>query len=389
MDLTELLIVFDRTLANLKKLDDVWERAKTFMPQGPAVSTDPEYEDLRRAWADLLAGLPPIEGWTIVDELPDIVALGQALWGYAELGEPPLSVWAAIEKPGNDLAEYRYKLNRSRRMAVRDRLEQLVVSIESDLSILLEDVERDSSEVLSGEVRDRLAESFSEVERLMGDTSRQSDRWGDLNRHLSFGQGHDWHDIQEMDWPSVKSDVLAAGLTGVDPLPVPDVDLGFAATGRLTGTATSALPWDHLNEEGFERLLFDLLRNLENHQNVQWLQRTRAADRGRDLSCERVIHDGAGGVRTERVIVQAKHWKTKSIGVSEISTNVANMDLISPPIVRVLVFATSGTFTLDAVDWCERHNGKGVAPSIELWPHSRLESLLAAHPALVADHGLR
>ena len=122
---------------------------------------------------------------------------------------------------------------------------------------------------------------------------------------------------------------------------------------------------------------------------MQWLQRTRAADRGRDLSCERVIHDGAGGVRTERVVVQAKHWKTKSIGVSEISTNVANMDLISPPIVRVLVFATSGTFTLDAVDWCERHNGKGVAPSIELWPHSRLESLLAAHPALVADHGLR
>ena len=79
MDLTELLIVFDRTLANLKKLDDVWERAKTFMPQGPAVSTDPEYEDLRRAWADLLAGLPPIEGWTIVDELPDIVAWTGAL----------------------------------------------------------------------------------------------------------------------------------------------------------------------------------------------------------------------------------------------------------------------------------------------------------------------
>lgn len=65
------------------------------------------------------------------------------------------------------------------------------------------------------------------------------------------------------------------------------------------------------------------------------------------------------------------------------------MALISPPIVRVLVFATSGTFTLDAVEWSEKHNEKGVAPNIELWPHSRLESLLAAHPALVADHGLR
>ena len=389
MEMAELLRVFDRTAANLKKLEGVWSRAKSFMPDGPAAGTDPEYEDLRRSWMDLLEGLPPIEGWRIEDGLPDIDELGQDFLGWAEAGEFPWPVWAAIEKPGNDLAEYRYKFNKARRVAVRDRLQQLIMLIDSDLPILLDNVERTSSEVLAGDVRDRLVEAFSEVERLMGDSSRQSDRWNALYRHLHFGHGQDWHDIRELDWPSAKSDVIAAGRNDADPLPVPDIDLGYSAAKKLTGTATSALPWDLLSDEGFERLLFDLLQSLDGHQNVQWLQRTRAADRGRDLSCERVIEDGAGGIRTERVIVQAKHWQTKSVGLQEISSNVEYMRLIPPPVVRVLVFATSGAFTLDAIEWSERRNEEGNAPYIELWPHSRLESMLANHPELAASHGLR
>lgn len=99
--------------------------------------------------------------------------------------------------------------------------------------------------------------------------------------------------------------------------------------------------------------------------------------------------DGAGGVRVERVVVQAKHWLSKSVATAEIAANVAQMDLVVPPKVRVLVVATSGTFTLDGIEWTEAHNNKGIAPHVELWPHSRLESLLAARPALAAAHGLR
>lgn len=163
MELTELLTVFDRTAANLKKLEGIWERAKSFMPEGPAAGTDPEYEDLRRSWMDLLVGLPPIEGWAITDGLPDIDELGQSFLDWAEIGDLPWPIWAAIEKPGNDLAEYRYKFNKARRTAARDRLEQLIVIIDSSLPMLLKNVERNSSEILSGEVHDHLREAFSEV----------------------------------------------------------------------------------------------------------------------------------------------------------------------------------------------------------------------------------
>ncbi len=63
-----------------------------------------------------------------------------------------------------------------------------------------------------------------------------------------------------MDWPSVRPDVEAAARHDAGPLPVQDLDLGVAAGGTLTGTATSALPWDRLDDAGFERLLFDLLK---------------------------------------------------------------------------------------------------------------------------------
>lgn len=384
-----MLDALDRTAANLGKLEAIWARAESFIPKGPAAGSDPEYDDLRRSWRDLLPGLPKIDDWTITEELPDIDDLGRAFLDWSEVGEPAWPVFEAAEQPGKDLAEYRYRLNRARRRAGRERLDELTALLDSGLPILLADVERHSRDVLSGEPSDRLRAAVGEIERLMGETARQSNRWSDLHRHLSFGEGQDWHDIHEMDWPSVRSDVDAAGRADADPLPVPDIDLGVAAAGQLTGTATSALPWDRLDDTGFERLLYDLLRDLPNHQNVQWLQKTRAADRGRDLSCERVMQDGAGGTRTDRVIVQAKHWLSKSVGPAEVGGNVTNMALIPPPVVRVLVIATSGAFTGDAVDWVERHNEKATAPHVELWPHSRLEMLLAQRPALAAAHGLR
>jgi hypothetical protein len=58
-------------------------------------------------------------------------------------------------------------------------------------------------------------------------------------------------------------------------------------------------------------------------------------------------------------------------------------------VVRVLIIATSGRFTSDAVAWVELHNSLGTAPHIELWPDSTLETLLAQKPYLAAAHGLR
>ncbi|MET9462137.1 restriction endonuclease [Streptomyces canus] len=389
MELEELLRVMDRSAANLSKLEGVWERAQAFIPTAPSQGTHPEYEDLKRAWADLLPGLPPIDGWTITDELPDIAEMGQSFIDYLEIGEPPTSVHAAGERPGNDLNEYRYRLNRARRRAARGRLQELVSTVDVALPLVVHNVSRDSQSVLVNDHTEQIMIAVGEIERLLGDTTERTGRWADLHRHMRFSQGHDWHDICEFDWPSVRADIEAGALGDSDPLPIPDIDLGHAASGQLTGSATLALPWDRLNDDGFERLLYDLLRSIPEHQNVQWLMNTRAPDRGRDISFERVLRDGTGGVRNERIIVQAKHWRSKPVNAPAVNETVIAGKLWAPPLVHGIVIATSGRFSSDAVAWAERHNSEGVAPYIDLWPESRLETLLAQRPDIAAAHGLR
>jgi hypothetical protein len=65
------------------------------------------------------------------------------------------------------------------------------------------------------------------------------------------------------------------------------------------------------------------------------------------------------------------------------------MKLWGEPRVAVVVIATSGRFTTDAIQWIETHNASGQPPRIEMWPESHLEYLLASRPDLVADLGLR
>jgi hypothetical protein len=389
MDLEELLRAMDRTAANLSKLDSVWERAKPFIPTGPQRGSDPQCDDLRAAWADLLPGLPQIDGWTITEPLPDIDDMGQAFIDYLDIGEPPTTVLAAGDKPGADLAAYRYRLDRARRRAARRRLEQLVSTVDAALPLALVGTEQDAVKRLENEHTERIEIAIREIARLLGEDAKDIDRWWDLLRHMRFSQGHDWHDIVELDWPAVRAGIEAKSLGDSDPLPVPDIDLGQAASGNLTGAATLALPWGRLSDDGFERLLYDLLRDIPEHQNVEWLMQTRAPDRGRDLSMERVLQDGSGGVRMERVIVQAKHWLSRSVNAAAVSETATAGKLWGPPLVRGIVIATSGRFTADAVSWAERHNSEGNAPYIELWPDSRLETLLAQRPHIAAAHGLK
>jgi len=379
----------DRAAANLAKLEDLWQRAKPFLPDGPARGSHPEYDDLARAWKDLLAGLPPIDGWTITDELPDLDGLGAAFCDYFEIGEPPFSVYEAAEEPDRNIAEYRFRLHRARRRAARARLEELMTLIDGALPGLLDGVPRDSQEVLRSPAVGQITDAVREIERLMGDAAARTGRWQDLHRHLHFGQRHDWHDIREFDWPSVRPDVHSAAFADADPLPVPEIDLGQAAAGDLTGTATIALPWEQLDDAGFERLLYDLLRSIPEHHNVQWLTHTRAPDRGRDISLDRVLPTGPSGARIERVIVQAKHWRARSVGPREITDALTGVRLWEPPVVRGLIIATSGRFTTDAVAVHEHHNNTGAAPLIELWPDSALETHLAQKPHIAAAHGLR
>jgi hypothetical protein len=60
----------------------------------------------------------------------------------------------------------------------------------------------------------------------------------------------------------------------------------------------------------------------------------------------------------------------------------------NPPF-DILVMATSGRFTADAVAWVERHNSRGLRPSLELWNDAHLELLLNERPHLIRAFNLR
>jgi Restriction endonuclease len=119
------------------------------------------------------------------------------------------------------------------------------------------------------------------------------------------------------------------------------------------------------------------------------LMKTNAPDRGRDLSVYRVYTDPLGGTLRQRVIIQCKHWQSKSVGPSEIATLKEQMKMWEPPRVDVHVIPTSGRFTSDAVAIVEKQNHSDSALRIEMWPESHLERLLASRPAIIAEFGLR
>jgi hypothetical protein len=115
---------------------------------------------------------------------------------------------------------------------------------------------------------------------------------------------------------------------------------------------------------------------------------TRAPDRGRDLGVEQVSADPLTGTRRLRVILQCKKWR-KSLSPTECHAAVAPISLWEPPKVDLLIIATTGRFSEQAVQWIEKHNHVGNDPHIVMWPNSHLEMLLAGRGDLVEQFQLR
>jgi hypothetical protein len=196
-------------------------------------------------------------------------------------------------------------------------------------------------------------------------------------------------DIRSTDWPAVRKELEMLAYDAAEPLPVEHVDLGQLVRMKPKGVVGTGLNWSALDDEGFERLVFSIINSAQGYENAEWLMRTRAADRGRDLSVQRIREDSLSGPHRERLIMQCKHWLRKSVGDVDISEGLAKVVHWEPPIVDELIFVTSGRFTADAVSYVEKHNHAGKRPRIEMWPDSRLESLLAQRPGIVALFGLR
>ncbi len=389
----QVLEALEATEANLQKLEAVWSRIKALIPAGPYFGNDPEHENLRREYAEIVSAMPSIGGKKLSDTTLSLNEIGQARLDALEIDEirVTLSTEATVLRPEHDLAEYRYLLRKKRRELVGALLRRIMDGVDSQIRALLDAKPTRARDNASADedLLDALRSSVSQIDRLLGSSSTRPPRWGDLRRHVAFGQWKDVQDIDQLDWPVIRP-ALLEGLRGEhDPVPVPVASLDDLEALSAGAAVPTALAFEVLSAENFERLLFALVSLESGYENPEWLTKTNAPDRGRDISVQRVINDGLAGTRRERVIIQCKHWRETSVGVAEFATLKEQVLTWEPPRVDVLVIATTGRFTSDAVLSIERHNTEAKLPRLEMWPDSHMELLLARRPAIVAQFGLR
>ena len=372
---------FEATEANIAKLERLWSELESLVPSGISFGDDPDYDDKIHAYSLLLDALPMIDGWKPTMSPWTLNEIAQNRLDARELGEPEVffQIEEGIVQPGKEIRDYRFRFNIKRRALIRDTLVELIDEVDSDLRILRQKInEREPGIRLESELWADIRRHISEIEVLLGSSVPKPPRWTDMLRHIHFGELQDLGDIERRDWPSIKA-ALHKGLYGADdPLPVEVKDLGELVATKPSGSIATKLNWSSLEDAEYERLLF-----------VLRLMQTRAPDRGRDLSVTRTTTDALSGTLHQRVVIQCKHWQTKSVSLKDAASAKEQMSLWTNPRVDVLIIATSGRFTLDAVDWIEGHNATGASPRIEMWPESHLEHLLSSRPALIAEFKLR
>lgn len=385
---------FEAVEANLEKLENVLAEVQAAIPQGISfVGDDPAYEDSCRSFNALLESLPMIDGWKPEISLPDLDEVAQWRLDAQEIGEfeHQVAVERQIGTPARILRGYRYRFNQKRRELIRDSLIDLIDLIDGNLRIIAKAIEgyAEPSERVTDPEVGILKEDLAQINTLLGSSVSRPARLSDLHRHLHFGLVGDFRDIIKHDWPSVKAGIRTTLYGEREPLPIEVEDLGVLVSKKPRGPIATKLRWDHLSEEDFERLIFVLISSELSYENPEWLTKTNAPDRGRDLSVYRVYSDPLGGTLRKRVIIQCKHWLSKSVGPAEVAVLREQMKMWEPPIVDVHVIATSGRFTSDAVVIIEKHNQADSTLRIEMWPESHLERLLAGRPAIIAAFGLR
>lgn len=231
MDLNQAIGDFDAAETTLRRLEFVWERLSALVPQGIVFFGDSpegiEYEDLCRAFRDLAEGLPAIDGFQIEAAPTPLDGIAQSRFDAQELGfiEALTSVEDGIAQPGEAIREYRFRFNRARRKVARGRTLELIAEIEERLQTLTKRIDADRESIEDPEWNE-LRAALSEIERLAGSSTPRKGRWGELRRHLAWGQGVDLHDIAVHDWPSVLLDINAGQYTETEPMPISGVDLG-------------------------------------------------------------------------------------------------------------------------------------------------------------------
>ncbi|WP_375505540.1 restriction endonuclease [uncultured Nostoc sp.] len=394
--LDKVLRQFEATEANLVKLEKLWDLLQKNIPDGIVFSTSPVYEDALRLYELILAELPLIDG-TKPRTLPcDLDEIAKARCHVLQVGELEIQIELnrRIEQPSKELREYKFRFNQKRRKLIQNKIMQISNEIDQVLEKLQQRYSIDYEDRIDygkNKIEDlaAISNNIKQIDILLGNSVRRPTAWIDMKRHLSYAQIDDLRDIILFDWPSVKAGITESLYTANYPIPVDIQDLGELVASIPSGNIITKLNWERLSAEDFERLIFNLITLEQSYENPEWLMHINAPDRGRDLSVYRVHRDLLSGVIRRRIIIQCKHWLTKSISVPDLSAVKDQVKLWEPSRMDILVIATTGRFTPDAVHYVEKHNQSDSAMTIELWPESHLETVLASNPHLVAEFGLR
>jgi hypothetical protein len=388
--LTAALQHFDSAESNLRKLEGIWLEILGHISKGESFGTPPGYDDLCRSFRHILPNLPAIDGIRIEDRLDEYDTIVRMRLDAMEIGdyEASVSTENTIHEQTRLLEDYRFKLMIKRRELTRDRMIDIISEVDGLIRELTQTTAgKAENSKIDSIVWEQLKEKTAEIEAILGSAARPQ-KWPDLRRHLHFGMVTDFNEIVKYDWPKVKINLNAAIYGKYDPLPVSVSDLGELVASRPKGPILTKLDWSKITDEAFERLIYSILSETKGYENVEWLQHTNALDRGRDLSATKVIADQLDGIRRLRIMVQCKHWQSRSINIQDVSALKSQMELWQPPRVDELVIATTGRFTADAIDYIEKHNRSDRAMRISMWPDSHIERLLASRPHIIAQYTL-
>ena len=183
---------FEAAEANLEKLERLFAAMRPLVPDGLCFGSDGKYDDLCRAYADVLAALPKIDGWKPQTKPIDLNELAQWRLDAHEISEISAIISAdeAVDVPARELSEYRHRLNKKRRPLVRQALSDVIAVIDAILRDLRRKYPEESDPRLNVEDPswDYLTQHIQEIETLLGSSLSRPPRWRDLRRHLNFGQ---------------------------------------------------------------------------------------------------------------------------------------------------------------------------------------------------------
>lgn len=390
--LTEALKQLEATEANLAKAERLVGEAIALIPDGICFGSDPEYDNKCRFIQEIAQHLPAIEKWSPSLGMLELDSIAQWRLDATEISEPEslINLSRAIEEPIRELETYRYKLNRMRRILFRDATIELVREVELDLSKLQQELQGRPSNDKAGEpLWESLRSHLGQIETLLGGRTKCPLGWNILLRHVHFAMVCDFLDIEKADWPSARAELNKILYHEDEPLPVETNDLADLVALKPRGSITTKLRWSSLTKDNFERLIMNLISTEENYESPQWLMHINAPDRGRDLSVFHIMNDSLLGTVRRRIIIQCRHTPSSSVSVEDLSVLREQMSFWGEPRVDILVVATTGRFTSDAVSWIEKNNISDRALRVEMWPESHLELLLSNHPALIAAFSLR